>query len=245
MKDIIIQTSNKQHIKGTLFFPEKVKAKNPAVLFLHGWSSDRQGYAFRADPLTKLGYICLTIDLRGHGESDGELNEFSRADHLQDALAAYDFLCSQKNVDSKNISVVGTSYGGNLAAMLASKRLVNHLILRAPALYTNKDMDVPTAKLIADEKEDFFKDLLPEENNISLTGVKNIKGNFIIIESEKDQIIPQTVIEFFLKAAGKNGTHIVIKDADHQLSKGEWKQEFIHHLVDFFTTTSSTVTQNH
>jgi dipeptidyl aminopeptidase/acylaminoacyl peptidase len=116
--------------------------------------------------------------------------------------------------------------------------------------YTSSDVMPWPCPLCGSEKESeikkiFFKDLLPEENNISLTGVKNIKGNFIIIESEKDQIIPQTVIEFFLKAAGKNGTHIVIKDADHQLSKGEWKQEFIHHLVDFFTTTSSTVTQNH
>jgi esterase/lipase len=204
---------------------------------LHGWSSDRQGYSFRAEPLSKLGFICLTIDLRGHGESDGKLDEFSRANHLQDAISAYDFLTAQAGVDLENISVVGTSYGGNLAAMLASQRPVKNLVLRAPALYTNKDMDVPTAKLITDREENFFNDMIPESDNMSLSGVKNIHGNFAIIESEKDQIIPHTIIEFYLKAAGKNAKHIIMKDADHQLSKGEWKKEFIQHLVDFFEKT--------
>lgn len=156
---------------------------------------------------------------------------------MQDAISAYDFLTAQAGVDLENISVVGTSYGGNLAAMLASQRPVKNLVLRAPALYTNKDMDVPTAKLITDREENFFNDMIPESDNMSLSGVKNIHGNFAIIESEKDQIIPHTIIEFYLKAAGKNAKHIIMKDADHQLSKGEWKKEFIQHLVDFFEKT--------
>ncbi len=240
MKNVTIQTGNNQKIKGTLFVPKKLLEKNPAVLFLHGWSSDRQGYRFRAEPLTKLGFICLTIDLRGHGESDGKLEEFSRNDHLQDALAAYDFLASQKNVDPENISVVGTSYGGNLAAMLSGKRSIKNVALRAPALYTNKNLDVPTAKLIADREEDFFEGLRPEENNLSLTGVKNIHGNFAIIESERDQVIPHSIIDMYLEVAGGNAMHIVIKDADHQLSKGEWKRKFIKHLVEFFKSTDKT-----
>ncbi|MBP9718846.1 MAG: alpha/beta fold hydrolase [Candidatus Levybacteria bacterium] len=234
MKDVTIVTTNKQHIKGTLFLPEKLKEKNSAIILIHGWSSDRQGYTFRAEPLVSMDFICLTIDLRGHGESDGKLDEFSRADHLTDAIAAYDFLAMQKNVDVNNISVVGTSYGGNLAAMLADKRSVKNLILRAPALYTNKDMDTPTAKLIADRKEDFFTDMTPEETNVSLTGVKSIHGKFMIIESEKDQIIPHSIIEFYLRAAGENATHKIMIDADHQLSRGEWKREFIQILTKFF-----------
>jgi len=236
MKDITIKTGNNQNIKGTVFLPETLLEKNPAVLFLHGWSSDRQGYRFRADPLVSLGFICLTIDLRGHGESDGKLEEFSRSDHLQDVLAAYDFLTKQKNVDSEKISVVGASYGGYLAAVLSGKRAVKNLVLRAPALYTNKDMDVPTAQLIIQRKEDFFKDMVPEADNLSLTGVRNIHGKFLIIESEKDQIIPHSVIEFYMgatKGKGK-GTHLIMPGADHQLSKGEWKKDFIEHLVEFF-----------
>ena len=236
MKDVIVQTSNNQKIKGTLFYPEKLKAENPAVLFFHGWTSDETGYKPRAQALTKLGYICLTISLRGHGESSGKLEDFSRADHIQDAIASYDFLAKQKNVDPKNISVVGTSYGGYLAATLSGKRPIKHLVLRAPALFENKQIDMPTAQLLNDKEEDFFKNMHPEDDNSALTGVKKITGNLLLIESEKDQIIPHDIIELY-KNAVKNKeriTHKIIKDADHQLSKGEWKQDFIKILVQFF-----------
>ena len=238
METVTIQTANKQHIKGMLFYPKKTEDKNPAVLFLHGWSSDETGYKPRAEALAKLGFICLTISIRGHGSSDGKLKDFSRADHLEDVLHAYDFLATQKYVDRNNISVMGTSYGGYLAATLAGKRMVKHLALRAPALYYNKNFTVPTAKLIADKEEEFFQNIHPEEDNFPLNGVKQIKGSLLLIVSEKDQIIPYFIIELYKTAAKKPVTIKIIKDADHQISKGEWKQELIAILASFFAKKS-------
>lgn len=234
-KKIIIPVGNQQLI-GTLFHPEKLKEKNPAVLFLHGWSSDETGYKPRAQALTKLGYICLTISLRGHGESSGKLEDFSRADHIQDAIASYDFLSKQKSVDPKNISVVGASYGAYLAAVLASKRPIKHLAIRAPALYENKQMDTPTAQLINERAEEFFKNLHPETDNLALIGIKKITGNILLIESEKDQIIPGKITGLYIAAVPDPSTvtHEIMRGADHQLSKGEWKQDFIEILVKFF-----------
>ena len=109
---------NGQKIKGTLIFPKKVKFDNPAVLFIHGWTSNETGYIPRAQVVAKHGAICLIFNLRGHGESGGSLEEFSRKDHLKDVIAAYDFLTAQKNVNKNKIGVCGASYGGYLASIL-------------------------------------------------------------------------------------------------------------------------------
>lgn len=236
MKKIIIPTGNKQQLACSIFYPEQIKKLNPAVLFIPGWTSSEASYHERAKALTDLEYICLAITLRGHGESSGELSGFSRADHIEDVLVAYDFLIQQKNVDPDNVSVVGASYGGYLAAILAGKRTIKHLALRAPALYENKQLTTPTAQLINDREEEFFKNLQVKDDNLALNGIKEIHGDLLLIESEKDQIIPSFIIGYFKSAADPKTTisHKIIHFSDHQLSKGEWKQEFIDLLVEFF-----------
>lgn len=220
----------------SIFYPEQIQDKNPAVMFIPGWTSSEASYHERAAALTKLGYICLAVTLRGHGESSGKLEAFSRADHIEDVSNAYDFLSAQKHVDKENISVVGASYGGYLAAILAGKRHIRHLAMRAPALYENTQLDTPTAQLINNREDEFFQNLRPETDNLALTGVKKITGNLLLIESEKDQIIPGKIIGLYRAAVPNPATvtHEIMRGADHQLSKGEWKQQFIEILVEFF-----------
>ena len=57
---------------------------------------------------------------------------------MDDVLAAYDYLSSIDGVDSKNVSAVGSSFGGYLATILSAKRKVRNLALRVPADYPNE-----------------------------------------------------------------------------------------------------------
>lgn len=232
MKKVTIPI-DRQFIKGTLFYPEIAKPKNPAVIFIPGWTSDETGYKPRAEALIKLGYICLTISLRGHGESFGKMEDFSRKDHIQDAVAAYDFLAKQKELDINSISVVGASYGGYIGALLAEKRDIHNLAMRAPALYLNSDFDMHTSDLVQDE-ESFFQNIEPEQDNFALAGVQKT-SRVLLIESQYDHIIPHKIFELYIQVINKTKlTHVVIKDANHQLSEEKWKQEFIEHLVRWF-----------
>jgi hypothetical protein len=76
-----------------------------------------------------------------------------------------------------------------------------------------------------DREEEFFKNLRPEKDNLALNGVKKIKGNLLLIESEKDQIIPGYIIGYF-KSAADTKTAIT-----HELMKGAvlWKRIFTVH----------------
>ncbi len=224
-----------QEIKATLFPPENMKPQNPGVLFIHGWGTDETHYVERAAAVAEKGGICLTFDLRGHGGSGGEFASFSRADHLQDALAAYDFLVAQKGVDKHRIGLCGVSYGGYLASILSSKRNVRWLALRSPALYKNDNFTAPTARLIANDANVFSQRGIKTQDNIALHALSKFPGSVLLVESEEDTVVPRATIENYLEILKqKLLTYKVIKRADHPLSNEEWKLEFITILSDWF-----------
>lgn len=237
MKKVSINV-NGQKLKGTLIFPPNPKTKNPAVLLIHGWASSETSHIPRAEAIANLGYVCLTFNLRGHGESNGKLDEFSRNDHLQDSIAAYDFLTSQQKVDTNKISVCGSSYGGYLAVLLLAKRNVKTLVLRGPALYKDEGFTVPTAEIIKKNPQVFQQSNLNPTNNHALHALSIFTEPVLIVESEKDDIVPAKTIQNYLTSANqKLLTHKIIKNADHVLSKEEWQKEFISLLVGWFKKT--------
>src|SRR5947209_2644903 len=106
-------------IAATLIVPN---TRMPGVLFLHGWGGNQVQYAPRAREIAALGCACLTVDMRGHARTEPQQAIVTREDNLSDALAAYDTLAREPAVDPEQIAVVGSSYGGYLAAILTTLR---------------------------------------------------------------------------------------------------------------------------
>ena len=136
-----------ERIAGTLVAPGTMV---PAVLFVHGWGGSQQQYLARAREIAALGCICLTFDLRGHARTEPQQERVSRNDNLMDVLAAYDELVTHPAVDASSVAVVGSSYGGYLAAILTTMRPVKWLALRVPALYKDADWSTPKKELHKD-----------------------------------------------------------------------------------------------
>lgn len=208
----------------------------PALIFVHGWKSNQQGNLKRAIEISKLGFICLTLDLRGHGESDGKIDQYSCKDHLEDVKAAYDYLVKLPDVDKNQIGIIGSSYGGNLAAIATNSLQFKWLVLRVPALYVDKYFDIPTESLIGkkEEGEAFKSSNSTTKESSALKGVANFKGKILIVESEKDNIIPHAVIENYIKFAPKNNlTYKIMQAAEHSLETPEQKKEYLKILSEF------------
>ena len=94
----------------------------PGVLLVHGWDGSQEQYIARAHEIAALGCVCLTFDLRGHARHASLRQEVTREDNLRDVLAAYDTLISHPTVDPGAIAIVGSSYGGYLAALVSAAR---------------------------------------------------------------------------------------------------------------------------
>lgn len=228
--------SKNQNLSVNLIKPQNFKAPLPALIFIHGWKSNQEGNIKRAEEISKLGFVCLTLDLRGHGESAGKIDLFSREDHLEDIKAAFKYLSNLKDIDPNRIGILGSSYGGYLSAVALNFLKFKWLILRVPALYFDEGFDTPTDKLIKENPQAFTSSDLTPENCLALKGITNFPGDILLIESEKDEIIPHPVIENYLSIIKDRNklTYRVMKGAGHHFwNNPEFDEVYLDIVIDW------------
>ncbi len=223
-----------EHVLGTLISPGTLV---PGVLFVHGWGGDQRQYLARARAIAALGCICLTFDLRGHAQTHTQHETVSREESLRDILAAYDFLAAQHNVDSDSIAVVGSSYGGYLAALLTAQRPVKWLALRVPALYKDSEWSLPKFKLRTEQDLAKYRlqPVSPEESK-ALRACHAFTGDVLLVESEHDDVIPHQVVVNYREAckSARSLTYRLIEGADHGLSDEAMQAAYRELLVKWF-----------
>lgn len=223
------------NISGTMVMPS---ARMPAVLFVHGWGGSQEQYLARAREVAALGCICLTFDLRGHAGRSGEHEVVSRESNMHDVLAAYDTLARHPFVDPAEIAVVGSSYGGYLAAILTARRPVKWLALRVPALYMDSGWELPKRQLHKEQDlKSYRESLVPAESNLALRACSQFAGDVLVIESELDHIIPHTVIASYLGAfiQPRSLTYRLIAGADHGLGDEASQNAYTTLLVNWLS----------
>jgi dienelactone hydrolase len=219
-------------IDGTLLLPPKLI---PGVLFIHGWGGSQEQDMVRAEEIAQLGCICFTFDLRGHARHADERNIVTRADGLADVLAAYDLLVAQEGVDPSAIAVVGTSYGGYLAALLTAERPVTWLAMRVPALYPDSHWAVPKALIDRDEINRYRGAFRTPDEDRALAACARFEGDVLIVESEKDSYVPHVAITSWISAFrhSRSLSHRILKGADHSLRNESCRRAYNRLLVNW------------
>ena len=130
--------SGELKIVGDLYSPA-ISNKNAAILILHGTS-----VFGRKSPLVlalacefqSLGYLVLTIDLRGYGESDDPENYNSPEsfDFAQDVISAIDYLVKNLKLHEDQILVIGHSFGcGAALSAQTREQIIRKLVLFGPS----------------------------------------------------------------------------------------------------------------
>jgi uncharacterized protein len=132
---------------------------------------------------------------------------------------------------------VGSSYGGYLAAVLSSLRPVRWLALRVPALYKDEDWALPKRGLNRDELAAYRRSPVGAAENRALGACAAFEGDVLIVESERDDVVPHPVIANYMAAFERahSVTYRVIAGADHGLSEPPWQQAYTSLLVSWAT----------
>lgn len=84
----------------------------PIAILLHGFSGNRVMMRMIASALAESGFICVSVDLRGHGSSEGIMGE--RDDFVKDVQAVILSLRGKGLGDSTRIVLLGHSMGGGV-----------------------------------------------------------------------------------------------------------------------------------
>lgn len=138
--------SDGTRLSGDLFHPKDLAAgeRLPAIVLCHGWGGVKSHLNVTYAPaFASAGFVVLTFDYRGWGESDSrmvlvgeppEVGNQGRAtvevemirelvdpfDQLEDIRAALDWLEGEPIVDPERIGIWGTSFGGGLVVWTAA-----------------------------------------------------------------------------------------------------------------------------
>ena len=119
----------------------------PAIVFIHGYIPPTQyvtteKYTDYVDYLARNGFVVLKIDLRGHGQSEGEAGGgYFGSDYIADALHAYSALQNSDFVNPRRVGMWGHSMAGNILLRSAAvKKDIPAIVIWGGAVYTYEDM---------------------------------------------------------------------------------------------------------
>ena len=111
-----------------LFLPDGAAADDPvpAVLLAHGFGATKENTRADAEDLAGLGYAVLTYTARGFGLSGGQIHLDNPDYEVRDAQRLLDWLAARPDIrkdaaGDPRVGVVGGSYGGGLALLLAAQ----------------------------------------------------------------------------------------------------------------------------
>ena len=146
--DAISIYSDGIRLAGDLWKPEGLRQgeKRPGILMIHGWGGTKSHLnQVYAPQFVELGYVVLTFDFTGWGESEGvvirtgarpefkpdapapeyattvrEIRQIvNPLEEMDDVRAAFAYLVTDPSVDPDRIAVWGTSLGGGLSLAAA------------------------------------------------------------------------------------------------------------------------------
>ncbi|OJF10025.1 alpha/beta fold hydrolase [Couchioplanes caeruleus] len=108
------------------YLPKGRDGKVPAVLLAHGFGGTKNSVSADAESLADRGYAVLTWTARGFGASGGQIHLDSPDHEVKDAQRLLDWLAARPEIRTDasgdpRVGVVGGSYGGALALLLAGR----------------------------------------------------------------------------------------------------------------------------
>jgi len=207
-------------LSGTLTLPTK-SGNFPVVILITGSGPQNRDEALLghkpflviADYLTKNGIAVLRYDDRGVGQSTGDFKTATSADFATDVESAITYLKTRKEINKKQIGLVGHSEGGLIAPIVAAKsKDVSFIILLAGT-------GIQGDKLLLLQEE-----LISRVNGVSETDIKkSIEKNsklFEMVVKSNDTMKLKTDLTNLINESLKN-------DTSAEMLNGMTKDEFV------------------
>ena len=115
MKKPVTFYSEGLRLVGDVYYPDDLSPgeKRAGIVLCHGYTGVKDLYLpDNARLLTEAGYVAMTFDYKGWGESEGPRSRLAPHSRVSDVQAALTFLGTLPEVDAERLGIYGTSYGG-------------------------------------------------------------------------------------------------------------------------------------
>ena len=221
---LIFKNSKGQKIVGVLYSPDKKDF--PVTIYCHGYRYTKEACKapMMADKLTKYGIGLFAFDFSGRGESDGNFEDTTITQYINDLNCCIDFI--SKYTDK--IALIGESFGGFIVLLESIKNnKIRSVVLLSPiSRFPHKNRDeyadisgwkkrgysFTRSKRFGELKINysFYEDGLKYQNQ----DFKNIKISTLIFHGDKDESVDFND-SIKLSKYIKNSKLIILEGADH------------------------------
>jgi uncharacterized protein len=193
------------------------------LVILHGAGSRKENHADYARAAVASGFVALTFDNRGHGETDGDLDPTV----VDDLRLLAEWLAARPEVDSERVAARGSSMGGLMAihAGAASDR-VAAVIAICPAAEWMLAEDVrriangepPPAGSALGEMRIDAPSLAQwlETSDVGEAVQRMGPKPLLIIHARGDEVVPYTHSEKLYELAEEPKKLVLLEGGDHR-----------------------------
>jgi len=173
------------------------------LLWFHGNAGNISGRYEIVRKLMVEKVAVFIIDYRGYGRSEGSPSEQGL---YKDAMAAWNYLTSERKVAAGNIVIFGDSLGGAVAIDLAAKVEAAGLIVQS-SFTSISDM---AAQLMP-----VFPRFILRTKMDSINKIGRVRAPKLFIHSPADEMVPYTLGRRLFEAAEEPKQFYEVKGASH------------------------------
>jgi fermentation-respiration switch protein FrsA (DUF1100 family) len=115
VKKPVVFYSEGVRLVGDVYYPGDVGPgdRRAGIVLCHGYTGVKDLYLpDNARALNEAGYVAMTFDYKGWGDSGGPRSRLAPYGRVADVQAALTFLGTLPEVDADRLAIYGTSYGG-------------------------------------------------------------------------------------------------------------------------------------
>lgn len=231
------------------------KHKAPAVIICHGFKGamEEKHYSEIARILFQAGFSVFRFDFtNGVGESDGNIEDITVTQEIQDLKAIVNFVYNNINVDKPRIGLVGHSLGGLVAVSYAmSDERIKAVALLAPVSRVDITPSLsPNPDFILKWKKQSYQTFVISRNRAEVKvkysfyedakrydakeEVTHLRTPLLIVHGDRDGHVPLEHSKEMYAAAREPKKFIIIKGADHPFIIKEKLDEAATKIADWF-----------
>ena len=248
---IIFKNSKDQKLVGDLFLPQGKSSNVQLAIFVHGYRSDKNGSKAKilSSALPEKGIGLFVIDLSGRGESEGNFEDSTVTQYIDDLKCAINVIIDMGVADPEKLAVIGSSLGGLVVLQETAKdERIKGLVCISPTSQAPwKGKEEFAEQRVKEWKEkgytfteskrfgkmrinySFYEDLL---NYRDYSVYESIKIPVLVLHGTADKSVPVEHSRELIKHI-ENSKLIEFEGADHNYSKKEDCDKMINETIKF------------